>query len=288
MSRTPLQRCRKRMVTAYSTSQDGAGHVWIALPLTVVKLTCNENGDPDILLMARCHAPPGGAWHGSHDGILPQSALPCQRPNWQGQYRYPFAEGTAVHLPRVPEDVQRHHRHGVLPPAHRGRDGEPRRDVARPWVSRASDGGGVWIRRTHDSGLVDALGAAGPSRACVSGRATTGPRTGASRRTARQEAGRDRLDGYGHDGADPAVAGRRGQRAARPAPDPAADRAGAALCDPASPLGLYRWLSVLHPGRSGNLSRSRPHGAGRAAAAAALAQRPDRPSGQTLRASSHR
>src|SRR5262249_5325899 len=75
---------------------------WVALPLTVAKLTCNENGDPDILLLVRFHAPPGGAWHGSHDSILPQSALPCQRPHWQGQYRYPFAEGTAVHLPRVP------------------------------------------------------------------------------------------------------------------------------------------------------------------------------------------
>src|SRR5215510_10050799 len=226
----------------------------IALPLTVAKLTCNENGDPDILLLARFHAQPGGAWHGSHDGIRPQSALPCQRPNWQGQYRYPFAEGTAVHLPRVPEDVQRHHRHGVLPLAHRGRDGEPRRDVARPWVSRASDGGGVGIRRTHDSGVVDALGAAGPSRARVSGRATTGPRTSASRRAARQEAERYGLDGYDHDGADPPVTGRRGQRAARPAPDPAADRAGAALCDTPSTAGLYRWLGVLHPGHSRDLS----------------------------------
>src|SRR5262249_37144896 len=47
--------------------------IWVALPLTVVKRTCNENGDPDILLLARFHAQPGGAWHGSHDGILPQS-----------------------------------------------------------------------------------------------------------------------------------------------------------------------------------------------------------------------
>jgi hypothetical protein len=28
----------------------------VALHLTVVNLTCNENGDPDILLLARCHA----------------------------------------------------------------------------------------------------------------------------------------------------------------------------------------------------------------------------------------
>jgi hypothetical protein len=44
----------------------------VALHLTVEKLTCNENGDPDILLLARFHAQPGGAYHGSHDGILPQ------------------------------------------------------------------------------------------------------------------------------------------------------------------------------------------------------------------------
>src|SRR6516225_2536455 len=116
----------------------------VALHLTVVHLTCNENGDPDILLLARFHAQSGGVDHGSHNGILPQSALPCQRPNRPAQYRYPFAEGTAVHLPRVPEDVQRHQRHRVVPPAHRGRDGEPRGDVACPWVPRASDCGGVW------------------------------------------------------------------------------------------------------------------------------------------------
>jgi hypothetical protein len=44
----------------------------VALPLTVVHLTCNENGAPDILLLARFHAEPEGVDHGSHDGILPQ------------------------------------------------------------------------------------------------------------------------------------------------------------------------------------------------------------------------
>ena len=47
---------------------------------------------------------------------------------------------------------------------------------------------------------------------------------------------------------------RRGQRAAGHAPDPAADRAGEALCGTSSPVGLYRWLGVLHPGHSGDLS----------------------------------
>ena len=60
---------------------------------------------------------------------------------------------------------------------------------------------------------------------------------------------------------DALVAGRRGQRAAGHAPDPAADRAGEALCGPSSPVGLYGWLGVVHPGHSGDLSRSRAHGA---------------------------
>src|SRR5262245_23120701 len=75
--------------------------------------------------------------HGPHHHILPQWELPCQRPNWPGQYWYPFAEGTAVHLSRVSEDLQRHQRHGVLSAAHLGRDRGTRRDLARPWVSRA-------------------------------------------------------------------------------------------------------------------------------------------------------
>src|SRR5215831_9782845 len=110
LSSRPFCSCDSRRVNLgylsagrrYTTRYVRDACIWVALPLTVVKRTCNENGDPDILLLARFHAQPGGAWHGSHDGILPQSALPCQRPNWPGQYRYPFAEGTAVHLPRVP------------------------------------------------------------------------------------------------------------------------------------------------------------------------------------------
>jgi hypothetical protein len=33
-----------------------SGQEGVALHQTVVQLTCNENGDPDILLLARCHA----------------------------------------------------------------------------------------------------------------------------------------------------------------------------------------------------------------------------------------
>src|SRR5438128_9467940 len=149
----------------------------IALHLSVVQLTCNANGDPDILLVARFHAQPGGAYHGSHDGILPQEALPCQRPNWQGQYRYPCAQGQPVHLPRVSHHLQRYHRHDVLSAAHLGRDRGQRRDRACPWMSRARDCGGFWVRRAHESGLVGPLGPSGPSRARVPGRTPTGLRT---------------------------------------------------------------------------------------------------------------
>src|SRR6266567_1961965 len=66
--------------------------------------------------------------------------------------------------------------------------------------------------------------------------------------------------------------------------DPTTDRAREALCGPSSPVGLYRWLGVLHPGRSGDLARSRAHGHGWTAPAASVAQCFGRASHQTLRA----
>ena len=55
-----------------------------------------------------------------------------------------------------------------------------------------------------------------------------------------------------------------------------------------APLGLYRWLGVLHPGHSGNLSRPRAYRQGRTATAASVAPCFDRSSRQTLRASACR
>ena len=49
--------------------------------------------------------------------------------------------------------------------------------------------------------------------------------------------------------------------AQRDAPDPAADRAGEALAT-SPPADLYRWFGVLHPGHSGDFSRSRHAGQG--------------------------
>src|SRR5881628_140180 len=49
-------------------------------------------------------------------------------------------------------------------------------------------------------------------------------------------------------------------------------------------VGLYRWLGVLYPGHSGDLSRSHTHGEGRTAPAASLAPCLHCPGRQALRA----
>ena len=54
----------------------------------------------------------------------------------------------------VPEDVHRHARHGVLPPADRGRDGEPRDDPAHPRLSATRHRRSVGIRRADGGELV--------------------------------------------------------------------------------------------------------------------------------------
>src|SRR5215475_11198671 len=107
--------------------------------------------------------------HGPHNRILPQSGVPCQRPNRPGPYWYSFADGTALHLPRVRQTLHRHHRYGLLSAAHLGRNRHPHRDLAGPWLPRASPCGGVWLRRAHCRGLVGPLGPSGPSRTRVSG-----------------------------------------------------------------------------------------------------------------------
>ena len=73
------------------------------------------------------------------------------------------------------------------------------------------------------------------------------------------------------DGQDAPVAGRRGQRAARPAPAPAADQAGEAQCGTSSPVALSRWLGVIQPGHAGALAPSPAYGLGRTAPTASVA-----------------
>src|SRR6266581_2745182 len=86
------------------------------------------------------------------------------------------------------------------------------------------------------------------SAAGTSGRATARLGAGASRRDPREETGRHRVDGVGHDGQDAFVAGRRSQYAAGHAVDPTTDRAREALCGPSSPVGLYRCIFSIRWG----------------------------------------
>jgi hypothetical protein len=74
----------------------------------------------------------------------------------------------------------------------------------------------------------------------VSGRTTARFGAGASERETRQEPGRPRLDGFGHEGQDARVTCRRGQRATREDAAPAADRAGAPGGGAPTPCGLSR------------------------------------------------
>ena len=77
--------------------------------------------------------------------LRPNTHCHARGQNRPGQYWYPFAAGAALHLPRVSQNLQRHHRHGLLSAAHLGRNRGDGRDLARPRVSRASDRGGVWV-----------------------------------------------------------------------------------------------------------------------------------------------
>src|SRR5882724_7183239 len=75
---------------------------------------------------------------GSHDDMLPQSDVPRQKTGRQGQYPHPCASGSVVALYTVPQDVHRHERHGVLPPANASRHGHPPADAPRRWLAAAS------------------------------------------------------------------------------------------------------------------------------------------------------
>ena len=58
--------------------------------------------------------------HGPHNHMLPQRGIPGPRPHRSGHYGYPGMEGEALPLHAVSQDVQRHHRHGLLAAAHHG------------------------------------------------------------------------------------------------------------------------------------------------------------------------
>src|SRR5215510_12313172 len=48
---------------------------------TVVRCSCKANGGPDILLVAMFSTHSQEERHGPHECMLPESALPCQRPH---------------------------------------------------------------------------------------------------------------------------------------------------------------------------------------------------------------
>ncbi len=54
----PFYRSSNPIQEVRNTSINPTLGATVALHLTVVNLTCNENGDPDILLLARFHAQP--------------------------------------------------------------------------------------------------------------------------------------------------------------------------------------------------------------------------------------
>jgi len=67
--------------------------------------------------------------------MLPQRGMPGPRPHRSGHYGYPGMEGEGLPLHAVSQDVQRHHRHGLLAAAHHGRDGRPLR-----WTPQSTAG----------------------------------------------------------------------------------------------------------------------------------------------------
>jgi hypothetical protein len=203
--------------------------------------------------------------------MLPHSAVPRERPRRSEPPAHPLAPGPTLPLQRRRQDVQRHARHGVSPPAHRGRDRAPRGDVARARLSAAGHRRGVGLRRADGEAVEGARRWARPRGAGASRRTTPGPRTRASRCAPRPATGRHRVEGAGHDGPNTLGAWRGRQRAARPATAPAPARAGPPRGRPPSAVGLYRGGGQLSPGDARNLARSRAHGPGGAAPTAALA-----------------
>ena len=185
--------------------------------------------------------------------MVPQSGVSRQRPNRPEEYWHPFAQGQALHLHAVSQDLCRNVRDSLLSPAHCGRPCCADRHVARPWLSGASYCGGLWVRRADGRGMEGTRWPPRPGRPGASGRATAGPRARCRPTRYASRAKGPCLDGARYDGFYPVVAGWRGQRA-RHAVDPAPDRAGARLCPPAPAVVVYRWLVLLYSRDARDLS----------------------------------
>jgi len=94
--------------------------------------------------------------HGPHSDILPQSALPRQRPKRPGEYSYPRAAGPAVSVHSLPQDLRSHQGHRLLSSADLCGDDQLRGDVDGPRLSAAGHCHRVRLRRADCGALGDA------------------------------------------------------------------------------------------------------------------------------------
>ena len=140
----------------------------VALPLTVVQGGCDKNGGPIILLLARSPAKPGGL---SWTPRLYSASIGCAPPEARlGQATLASTRArTSASLYAVPQDVHSDQRHGLLSATHLGGGCHHRRDLARAWLSLASDRCCLWVRRAHGGSVAGTRGPPGPSRPGISG-----------------------------------------------------------------------------------------------------------------------
>ena len=112
--------------------------------------------------------------------FCPNLACPARGQRGEGNI-HPLAEGPTLPLHRVPQDVQRHERHGVLPPSDCRRDGESRGDPPRTRLSRCKR---LSPRSASTSApsQIGGLGLADRVKPCTSRRSSSrGPGPGPSR-----------------------------------------------------------------------------------------------------------
>ena len=77
--------------------------------------------------------------------FCPNLACPARGQTGQGNIGIHSCKDKRFHLHGVPQDVQRHERHGILSPADLCGDGQPGGDADGPRVSTPSDRRGVWL-----------------------------------------------------------------------------------------------------------------------------------------------
>ena len=150
----------------------------------------------------------------------------------------------------LPQDLRRHHRHTLLPPAHRPGGVRLRRHLAGLWLPDPGRRRRLRPGRTHGGGL------AGQGRAPCSGRPSPLPQrlrgrpaACAGRRDLRRDRRRTSRAGHGHGRAVSALAGRGGQPGAGSRPHRTLGRSGSPGPDAGpDPADLRRWAGQLRHG----------------------------------------